>query len=85
MPTIFEPSHKIRASQKTYIIIGVPLPARKRKAVDSVVTMELIIATSFLNQRLRRRMINKAAKTAIMIDGSLIYQRLRPKKCRLSF
>ena len=85
MPTILEPSHKIRASQKTYIISGVPFPARNRNAVDRVVRMEPIIATSFLNQRFRSKIMKKPAMTAIMIDGNLIENRFRPKKWRLTF
>ena len=80
LPTILEPSQRMRASQKTYMISAVPFPARKRKAVESVVRIEPIIATSFLNQRLRRRMIKKPAMTAMMMDGNFIAKRLRPRK-----
>ena len=72
LPTILEPSHKMSASQKTYMIVGVPEPARNRKATDNVVRIEPTMATSFLNQRLRRRMRNSAVSTAIIIDGSLM-------------
>lgn len=73
------------ASQKTYMISGVPFPARNRKAVDSVVRMEPTMATSFLNQRLSKRMMKKPAATAMIIDGNFIAIRLRPKKWRLTF
>ena len=73
------------ASQKIYIIFGVPKPARNRKAAESVVRIELTIATSDLNQRLSKSTKNNAVKTAIMIDGNLIEYSERPKMLVLSF
>ena len=71
-PTIFEPSHRMSASQKMYIMFGVPDPARNKKAVDKVVKNEPIIATSDLNQRFSSKMMKSAANTAITMDGNLI-------------
>ena len=72
LPTIFEPSQRMKVSQKIYIIVGVPMPARVRKPADSVVRIEPMIATSFLNQRFRSKMINKPENTPMIMDGSLI-------------
>ena len=80
MPTILEPSHKVRESQNIYIIAGVPFPDKNRNAVDKVVRIEATIATSFLNHRFRRRIMKNAVNIAIMTDGNLIDQILRPKK-----
>ena len=57
--------------QKTIIIVGVPEPARNKNAVDNVAKMEPTIATSDLNHRFRIRTINRAVRTAMIIDGSL--------------
>ena len=72
LPTILDPSHRISASQKMYIMVGVPEPAKNKKAVESVVRKDPTMATSDLNQRLRSKTMNKAAKTEIMMDGSLM-------------
>ena len=53
-------------------MVGVPLPAKKRKAVESVVKIEPITATSDLNQRFSNKMMNNAASVAKIIDGNLI-------------
>ena len=71
-PTIFEPSHRMSASQKIYIMFGVPDPARNKKAVDKVVKIEPIIATSDLNQRFSNKIMKSAASTAMIMDGNLI-------------
>ena len=84
-PIIFEPSHRITASQKTYIMIGAPKPDMNKNAVDKVVKMELIIAASDLNQRFKRRMRKRAVSTATIIDGSLIVYSESPKKLTQAF
>lgn len=85
MPTIFEPSQRMSASQKIYIMAGVPLVARNRKAVERIVRIDPTIATSFLNQRLSRRTTKTAVATAMSIDGSLIANKFSPKMARLPF
>lgn len=85
LPMILEPSHIITASQKTYMMLGVPKPARNKKATDSVVKIEPIIATSDLNQRLRRRMRNSAVSTAIIIDGNLMEYKVKPNTLMMTF
>ena len=72
MPIILEPSQSMTASQKIYMIFGVPNPARNKNATDKVVRIEPTMATSDLNQRLSNRMMNKAVSTAIIIDGNLM-------------
>lgn len=84
-PTILEPSHKSKESQKIYMIVGVPEVARNRKAALSTVRTEPNIATSDLNQRLMSNTMRSAVKTPIIIDGSLMEIRFRPKRLRLSF
>ena len=84
-PTIFEPDQRMSASQKIYIMAGVPLVARNKKAVERVVRMDAMIATSFLNQRFRSKMMKNAVATAMIMDGSLIDSRFRPKIWRLVF
>ena len=73
------------ASQKTYMIAGVPFVARNKNAVERVVKIDAMIATSDLNQRFNRRMIKNAVATAIIIEGSLIDNKLRPNVLRLNF
>ena len=81
----FEPSQRMRASQKTYMIAGVPLVARNKNAVESTVSTDPTMATSFLNQRFKRRTMKSAARTAMIIDGSLIANKFSPKIVRLLF
>ena len=83
MPTILEPSHKMSASQKIYMTVGVPDPAKNRNAVESVVRIDPTIATSDLNQRFKSRTMKKAAKTEMMIDGSLTEYSDKPKVAML--
>ena len=85
LPTIFDPDQSMMASQNTYMMAGVPLVARNKNAVDSVVRIEAMIATSDLNQRFKSRMMKNAVATAIMIDGSLIDSKLSPNRLRLAF
>ena len=75
----------MRLSQKTYIISGVPKLARHKKAVERVVSIELIIATSDLNQRFRSSTIKNAAAAPKMIDGILIAKILRPSSFKQIF
>jgi hypothetical protein len=72
LPTIFEPAHRMMLSQKMYMTIGVPNVANDKKAVDRVVRIEPMIATSDLNQRFKRRTMKNAARVPNRIDGSLI-------------
>ena len=72
LPTILDPSHRIAESQKIYIIFGAPNPARNKNATDNVVRIELTMATSDLNQRLRSKIKNRPVRTAMMMDGYLI-------------
>ena len=67
------------------MMVGVPWPERKRKAVESVVRMDPTIATSDLNQRFKSRTMKKAANTPMMMDGSLIESNDRPKSEMLAF
>lgn len=75
----------MRASQKMYMIVGVPESARNKKAVESVVKMEPTMATSDLNQRFSNNTIKNAAKAPMMIDGSLMEYKDRPKIETLAF
>ena len=72
LPTIFEPAQRMMLSQKIYMTTGVPKVASDRKAVESVVRTDPIIATSDLNQRFRSKTMKKAAKVPKRMDGSLI-------------
>ena len=72
-------------SQKTYMMSGVPKFARQRKAVDNVVSIELIMATSFLNQRLRSKTMKNAAAAPKMTDGNLIAKMFRPSNFKQIF
>ena len=84
-PTILLPSHNMKASQKIYIMLGVPKFARHKKAVDRVVSAEPIRATSDLNQRFRSKTRKNAAKAPNSIDGSLTEYSVRPKIFKQSF
>ena len=85
LPTILLPSQRMKLSQKTYIMSGVPKFARHRKAVDKVVSIELMIATSDLNQRFNSRTIKNAAAAPKIMDGKRIAKILSPRNFRQTF
>jgi hypothetical protein len=60
----------MKASQKIYMMLGVPKFARHRKAVERVVSAEPIKATSDLNQRFRSKTRKKAANAPKIIEGN---------------
>ena len=75
----------MKLSQKTYMMSGVPKLARHKKAVERVVSMELIIATSDLNQRFKSKTMKNAAAAPKMMDGRRIAKIFRPSSFRQSF
>ena len=72
LPLILEPSQSSNVGQKTNMISGVPLPARKRNGADKTVSTEAIIATLFLNQRFKSKIKSTPSNKPMIMLGSLI-------------
>ncbi len=71
-PWILEPSHSNKVGQKTYMIRGVPKPETERKLDEMTVITLAMMATLFLNQRLRSIIKSNARMKPRIILGSLI-------------
>lgn len=71
-PWILEPSHKRRVGQNTNIINGVPLPAKNKKGVDSIIRQDASSDTLLLNHLFSSSIKRNPKNSPIMILGSLI-------------
>ena len=71
-PWIFEPSQRSKVGQKTNMMRGVPKPETERKLDEMTVITLAMMATLFLNQRLRSIIKSNARMKPRIMLGSLM-------------
>ena len=71
-PWILEPSQSNSVGQNTSMISGVPLPAKNRNGVDSIIKHDARSDTLLLNHRFSRSINKKPKSNPMMMLGSLM-------------